>query len=74
MAGSKLAERIDGERFDKEFGLLYAEKLGRPGLATGLMVGLHYLKYLCDVSDERVLEGSIGNLNWQFFKVYCNLS
>ena len=54
--------------------MLYAEKLGRPGLATRLMVGLHYLKYLCVVSDERVVEGSIENLNWQFFKVYCNLS
>ena len=69
-----LAESIDWERFDKEFGLLFSEKLGRHGLATRLMVGLHYLKYLCDVSDERVVEGFIENLNWQFFKVYCNVS
>ena len=74
MARSKLAECIHWERFDKEFGLLYSEKLGRAGLATGLTVGLHYLKYLCDVSDERVVEGFIENLNWQFIKVNCNFS
>jgi Transposase domain (DUF772) len=56
-----LGEKIDWEQFDKEFGLLYAEKVGRPGLATRLMVGLHYLKYLCDVSDERAVEGFIEN-------------
>jgi transposase, IS5 family len=62
-----LAESIDWERFDREFGLLYSEKMGRPGLATRLMVGLHYVKYLCDVSDERVVEGFIENPYWQYF-------
>jgi IS5 family transposase len=62
-----LAESIDWERFDKEFGALYSEKTGRPGLSTRLMVGLHYLKYLCDVSDETVVEGFVENPYWQYF-------
>jgi len=48
--------------------MLYAEKLGRPVLADGVDGGLHYLKYYAMSHDERVLEGSIGNLNWQFFR------
>ena len=31
------------------------------------MVGLHYLKHLCDQSDESVVEGFIENPYWQFF-------
>lgn len=30
---------------------------GRPGLPMRLLVGLHYLKHLYDVSDERVAAG-----------------
>ena len=31
------------------------------------MVGLHYLKHLCDQSDESVVEGFIENPYWQYF-------
>lgn len=50
----QLAEAMDWARFESEFGTLYAEVVGRPGLPTRLMVGLHYLKYLFDESDESV--------------------
>ena len=52
----QLAEAIDWTRFESEFGSLYAEVVGRPGLPTRRMVGLHYLKYLFDESDESVTE------------------
>jgi IS5 family transposase len=63
----RLAEAIDWTRFEVEFGALYAEALGRPGLPTRLLVGLHYLKYLFDESDESVVEKFVENPYWQFF-------
>jgi len=63
----QLAEAIDWTRFESEFGSLYAEVVGRPGLPTRLMVGLHYLKYLFDESDESVTEKFVENPYWQFF-------
>lgn len=63
----QLAEAIDWTRFESEFGSLYAEDVGRPGLSMRLMVGLHYLKYLFDESDETVVEKFIENPYWQFF-------
>ena len=47
-----LASRIDWASLEETFGKLYVPYQGRPGLATRLMVGLHYLKYAFDHSDE----------------------
>jgi IS5 family transposase len=63
----RLAKAIDWTQFESEFGSLYAEDVGRPGLLTRLMVGLHYLKYLFDESDEAVIEKFVENPYWQFF-------
>ena len=63
----QLAEAIDWTRFETELGPLYAEAVGRPGLPTRLMVGLHYLKYLFDESDESVVEKWVENPYWQLF-------
>lgn len=63
----RLAEAIDWARFEAEFGVLYAEDVGRPGLPTRLLVGLHYLKYLFDESDELVVAKFVENPYWQFF-------
>jgi IS5 family transposase len=63
----RLAEAIDWESFEADLGALYAEEVGRPGLPTRLMVGLHYLKYLFDESDESVVEKWVENPYWQFF-------
>jgi IS5 family transposase len=54
-------------RFDGQFGSLYAEGIGRPALATRLVVGLHYLKYLYNVSDEVVVASWVENPYWQYF-------
>src|SRR5215208_2973193 len=63
----QLAEAIDWENFEADLGALYAEEVGRPGLPTRLMVGLHYLKYLFDESDESVVEKWVENPYWQYF-------
>jgi IS5 family transposase len=63
----QLAETIDWEFFAQEFGALYVLQKGRPGLPMRLLVGLHYLKHLYDVSDERVVAGFLENPYWQYF-------
>jgi IS5 family transposase len=63
----QLAEAIDWTRFEADLGALYTETVGRPGLRTRLMVGLHYLKYLFDESDETVVAKFVENPYWQHF-------
>ena len=63
----QLAEAIDWSRFEAELGPLYAEAVGRPGLPTRLMVGLHYLKYLFDESDESVCQRSFTLVHPHFW-------
>jgi len=63
----KIAKRIDWSFFDKEFEETYDETIGRPGKSIRLMVGLHYLKYTFDMSDETVLDGFLENPYWQYF-------
>jgi IS5 family transposase len=50
----RLAGLIDWGRFETEFGALYTDAIGRPGLPTRLMVGLHLLKHMDGLSDEAV--------------------
>jgi IS5 family transposase len=66
----QLAEKIEWEVFEKEFGKYYVEMIGRPGLPIRLMVGLHYLKYMYNVGDEAVVEGFMENPYWQYFCGY----
>jgi transposase, IS5 family len=50
----RLAGLIDWGRFGAEFGPLYTDAIGRPGLPTRLMVGLHLVKHMDGLSDEAV--------------------
>jgi IS5 family transposase len=63
----QLAEAIDWESFEADLGALYTETVGRPGLPTRMMVGLHYLKYLFAESDETVVAKFVENPYWQHF-------
>ena len=63
----RLAAVINWQMFEAEFGKLYAEGLGRPALPTRLLVGLHYLKHLAQVSDEAVVASWVENPYWQYF-------
>jgi len=63
----ELAKDFDWESLDNEFGKLYTPDFGRPGLPTRLMVGLHYLKYAYDESDESVVARFLENPCRQYF-------
>jgi IS5 family transposase len=65
-----LADAIDWSGFDDQFADCYSEDMGRPGNAIRLMVGLHYLKYTFDESDESVIDRWIENPYWQYFCGY----
>ena len=62
-----LANQIDWTFFDSEFGQLFVENFGRPGLPTRLIVGLHYLKHAFNESDESVVGRFLENPYWQYF-------
>jgi transposase, IS5 family len=63
----RLAGVVNWGQFERQFGKFYAEEMGRPALATRLVVGLHYLKYLYNVSDEVVVASWVENPYWQYF-------
>jgi len=63
----RLANQIDWPRFDAALADSYNKELGAPGKATRLMVGLQYLKYVFNESDESVVDRWVENPYWQYF-------
>lgn len=63
----KLAEALDWQYFEQEFGITTTADGGRPPLPVRLMVGLHYLKALYNESDESVVMKWVENPYWQYF-------
>jgi transposase, IS5 family len=63
----KLAQQIDWSNFEREFGVLYDEGKWRPAKPIRLMVGLQYLKYTFNFSDEQLVYAWIENPYWQYF-------
>jgi IS5 family transposase len=63
----KLADQIDWQAARVKLGALYAPGHGRPPLPIRLMIGLHYLKHLFNLSDEDVVLRWAENPYWQYF-------
>jgi transposase, IS5 family len=63
----RLAGVVNWTQFERQFGKFYADDMGRPALATRLLVGRHYLKYLDKVRDEVVVTSWGENPYWQYF-------
>jgi transposase, IS5 family len=64
----RLAGPIEWERFETEFGPLYTDAIGRPGLPTRLLVGLHLLKHMDGLSDEAVCARYLDS---PYVQVFC---
>lgn len=62
-----LAGRINWDMFEKEFEPLYCQDNGRPCKPVRLMVGLHILKHVRNVSDETVVAQWAENPYYQYF-------
>lgn len=63
----ELARWIDWGRIEAVCGETFVPDVGRPGLPTRLMAGLHILKHVRGLSDEEVTEGWVENGYWQAF-------
>jgi len=63
----RLSNSISWDDFHESFKTLYSEDMGRPAKSVRLMVALHYLKYMKDLSDEVLVEQWIENPYWQYF-------
>ena len=63
----RLGQYMDWETFETTLGGTYHPTQGAPGIATRLMVALHYLKYQADLSDEDVVAAWVENPYWQHF-------
>lgn len=61
-----LAEKIDWEKVEEEFGVYYKD-FGRPSVPIRKMVGLMILKHERNLSDERVIGMWKENPYWQYF-------
>ena len=69
----QLAKQIDWSSLDAAFVDTYSPDLGAPGKAIRLMVGLHYLKYAFNESDESVVARWVENPYWQYFCGYTHM-
>lgn len=63
----QLADRLNWDYLIQELGSYYAEGPGRPQIPIRVIVGLHYLKYLENESDESVVKKFCENPYWQYF-------
>ncbi len=62
----RLGQAIDWRVFEEAFDAFYSEA-GRPGIPTRMMVGLHILKHMFDLSDEGVCERWVYDPYFQHF-------
>ena len=63
----RLSQKMDWQALEAEFDVLYSDGAGQPPLPTRLLMGLHYLKYAFNQSDESVVARWIENPYWQHF-------
>ncbi len=63
----KLAELIDWEVFDREWGGFFPSHTGRPATPSRLVAGLLYLQHAFALSDEAVVARWAENPYWQHF-------
>lgn len=61
-----LSHEINWDELVEHFKKMYSEE-GRPAKSIRLMISLHYLKYLKDLSDDAVVAEWLENPYWQYF-------
>ena len=68
-----LANKIDWPGLESAFVGCYSPDMGAPAKAVRLMVGLHYLKYTFNESDETLVDRWVENPYWQYFCGYTHM-
>jgi len=64
---AQLADSIDWESIEEELKSAYPSTTGHPNKPIRLMVGLHYLRYMFNLSDESIVWTYIENPYYQYF-------
>ncbi len=62
-----LSETINWKKLEEKLLVKYTEKIGAPGKEIRLMVGLQYLKYMYNESDEMIVQKFVENPYYQYF-------
>ncbi len=57
----QLADSIDWKSIEEELSIIYPSTTGHPNKPIRLMVGLHYLRYMFNLSDESIVWAYIEN-------------
>jgi IS5 family transposase len=63
----RLSDTMNWKKLEEKLSEKYAEKMGAPGKEIRLMVGLQYLKYMYNESDEMIVQKFIENPYYQYF-------
>jgi IS5 family transposase len=63
----RLSQKMDWSKLEAKIDVVYSDGAGQPPLPTRLLVGLHYLKYTFNESDESVVDRWVENPYWQYF-------
>ena len=63
----KLADSIDWKSMEEELSSAFPSKTGHPNKPIRLMVGLHYLRYMFNLSDESIVWAYVENPYYQYF-------
>ncbi len=63
----QLADSIDWESIEEDLAEAYPSTTGHPNKPIRLMVGLHYLRYMFDLSDESIVWAYVENPYYQYF-------
>jgi IS5 family transposase len=63
----KLSEAISWKNLEEKLSKNYSEKMGAPAKEIRLMVGLQYLKYMYNESDEMMVQKFVENPYYQYF-------
>ena len=63
----KLADSIDWASIEEELSAAFPSTTGHPNKPIRLMVGLHYLRYMFNLSDESIVWAYIENPYYQYF-------
>ena len=63
----QLADSIDWNSIEEELSLAFPSNTGHPNKPIRLMVGLHYLRYMFDLSDESIVWAYVENPYYQYF-------
>lgn len=63
----RLSKTINWKALEEKLTEKYSEKMGAPGKEIRLMVGLQYLKYMYNESDEMIVQKFVENPYYQYF-------